>query len=141
MSTTEELVDLISNMKVGELNELVKALQEKFGVEAAAPIFQGAMAPVAGPAGVAPGEAAAEEAAEKAPAEEEQTEFEVVLESFGDQKIKVIKEVRAVTDLGLKEAKDVVESVPVTIKEAVLQEEADKIKEALEAVGATVQIK
>jgi large subunit ribosomal protein L7/L12 len=141
MPTTEELVELISNMKVGELNELVKALQEQFGVEAAAPVFQGA--PTAVPAGVAPGEPAAAEAAaeEEAPAEEEQTEFDVVLESFGDQKIKVIKEVRAVTDLGLKEAKDVVESAPVTIKEAVPKEEADKVKEALEAVGATVQIK
>ncbi|HIE27851.1 TPA: 50S ribosomal protein L7/L12 [Candidatus Poribacteria bacterium] len=139
MPTTEELVEIISEMKVGELNELVKALQEKFGVEAAAPVFQGAIAPTAVPAG-APVEAA-EEAVEEVPAEEEQTEFDVVLASFGDQKIKVIKEVRAVTDLGLKEAKDVVESAPVTIKEGVSKEEAEKIKESLEAVGATVEIK
>ena len=125
-------------MKVGELHELVKALQEKFGVEAAAPMFQSPFAPKAMPAD-APAEAA--EAAEEAPVEEEQTEFDVVLASFGDQKIKVIKEVRAVTDLGLKEAKDVVESAPVTIKEAVSKEDAEKMKESLEAVGATIEIK
>ena len=138
MPTTEELVEIISEMKVGELNELVKALQEKFGVEAVAPVA--AVAPAAFPAGV-PAEAAAEAPAEEEPAEEEQTEFDVVLASFGDQKIKVIKEVRAATDLGLKEAKDVVESAPVTIKEGVSKEDAEKIKESLEAVGATVEIK
>jgi large subunit ribosomal protein L7/L12 len=99
------------------------------------------MAPAAFPGAVAGEQPAAAEAAEEEEAEEEQTEFDVVLESFGDQKIKVIKEVRAVTDLGLKEAKDVVESAPVTIKEGIPREEADKVKEALEAVGATVQIK
>ena len=134
MPTTEELVEIISEMKVGELNELVKALQEKFGVEAVAPVA--AVAPAAVPA-----EAAAEAPAEEEPAEEEQTEFDVVLANFGDQKIKVIKEVRAATDLGLKEAKDVVESVPVTIKEGISKEDAEKIKESLEAVGATVEIK
>ena len=137
MPTTEELVEIISNMKVGELNELVKALQDEFGVAAAAPVFQGPVTPTAVPGG----EAAAEAEAEEAPAEEEQTEFDVVLASFGDQKIKVIKEVRAVTDLGLKEAKDVVESAPVTIKEALSKEDAEKIKASLEAVGATVEIK
>ena len=138
MPTTEELVEIISEMKVGELNELVKALQETFGVESVAPVA--AVAPTAVPVGV-PAEAPGEAAAEEAPAEEEQTEFDVVLASFGDQKIKVIKEVRAATDLGLKEAKDVVESAPVTIKEGVSKEDAEKIKESLEAVGATVEIK
>ena len=122
-ATPESLVDIISNMKVGELNDLVKALQDKFGVTAA------------------PAEAPADAAEEEAPAEEEQTEFDIVLTSFGDQKIKVIKEVRAVTDLGLKEAKDVVEAAPSTIKEAVSKEESEQIKERLEAVGATVEIK
>jgi large subunit ribosomal protein L7/L12 len=138
MPTTEELVEIISNMKVGELNELVKALQEKFGVTAAAPVVQ--MPTGVAPVGV-PTEAPAQAPAAEAPAEEAQTEFNVVLTSFGDQKIKVIKEVRAVTDLGLKEAKDVVESAPVTIKEGVSKEESEKIKAALEAVGATVEIK
>lgn len=138
MPTTEELVEIISNMKVGELNELVKALQEKFGVTAAAPVVQ--MPTGVAPVGV-PAEVPAQAPAAEAPAVEEQTEFNVVLTSFGDQKIKVIKEVRAVTDLGLKEAKDVVESAPVTIKEGVSKEESEKIKAALEAVGATVEIK
>jgi len=142
MATIEELVETIGDMKVAELAELVKALEEKFGVTAAAPMMSPPMIPGVVP-GAAPGEAAPAEAeaAEEAPAEEEeQTEFNVVLESFGDQKIKVIKEVRAVTDLGLKEAKEAVESAPVAIKEGVTQEEADQIKEKLEAVGATVQI-
>ncbi len=136
-ATPESLVDIISNMKVGELNDLVKALQDKFGVTAAPAAVQ--IAPTAVPG--APAEAPADAAEEEAPAEEEQTEFDIVLTSFGDQKIKVIKEVRAVTDLGLKEAKDVVEAAPSTIKEAVSKEESEQIKERLEAVGATVEIK
>lgn len=143
MATVEELIETIGNMKVAELAELVKALEEKFGVTAAAPMLAPQMVPAAVP-GAAPGEAATAEdeaAEEAAPAEEEeQTEFNVLLESFGDEKIKVIKEVRAVTDLGLKEAKEAVESAPVAIKEGVTKEEADQIKEKLEAVGATVQI-
>jgi len=143
MATVEELVETIGNMKVAELAELVKALEEKFGVTAATPMVQQMMPtamPGAVPAAGAPAEAA-EAAEEKAPAEEEeQTEFNVLLDSYGDQKVKVIKEVRSVTDLGLKEAKEVVESVPVVVKEGVNKEEADQIKEKLEAVGATVQI-
>ncbi len=143
MATVEELVETIGNMKVAELAELVKALEEKFGVTAAAPMVQQMMptaVPGAAPAAGAPAEAT-EAAEEEAPAEEEeQTEFNVLLDSYGDQKVKVIKEVRSVTDLGLKEAKEVVESVPVVVKEGVNKEEADQIKEKLEAVGATVQI-
>ena len=114
MATVEELVESIENMKVAELAELVKALEEKFGVTAAAPMLAPQMVPAAAPAEGAPAEAEASE--EDAPAEEEeQTEFNVLLESFGDQKIKVIKEVRAVTDLGLKEAK-LATKIPLILK-------------------------
>ncbi|OPL15528.1 MAG: 50S ribosomal protein L7/L12 [delta proteobacterium ML8_D] len=122
----EDVIEFISNMTVLELSELVKELEDKFGVSAAAPVA------VAGPGAVA-GEGAA--------LVEEQTEFDVVLVDFGDQKIKVIKEVRAVTSLGLKEAKDLVEGVPKAIKEGVSKEEAEKIKEQIESVGAKVEIK
>ncbi|MBW1718749.1 MAG: 50S ribosomal protein L7/L12 [Deltaproteobacteria bacterium] len=122
----EDVIEFISNMTVLELSELVKELEDKFGVSAAAPV-----------AVAAPG-AAAEGAG--APVEE-QTEFDVVLVDFGDQKIKVIKEVRAVTSLGLKEAKDLVESAPKPIKEGVSKDEAEKIKEQVESVGAKVEIK
>jgi large subunit ribosomal protein L7/L12 len=122
----EDVIEFISNMTVLELSELVKELEDKFGVSAAAPVA------VAGPGAVA-GEGAAPV--------EEQTEFDVVLVDFGDQKIKVIKEVRAVTSLGLKEAKDLVEGVPKAIKEGVSKEEAEKIKEQIESVGAKVEIK
>ena len=111
-------------MSVLDLSELVKELEEKFGVSAAAPVaFAGAM-----PAG-------------EAVAEEEQTEFDVVLETFGDKKINVIKEVRAITGLGLKEAKALVEEAPKAVKEGITKEEANKIKEQLEGAGAQVSVK
>lgn len=127
----EEIIESIDNLTVLELNELVKALQEKYGVSAAAP-----MAAVAMPAaGVAPA------AAEAAPAEEEKSTFDVVLASAGEKKIQVIKAVREVTDLGLKEAKDLVESAPQTVRTGVPKEEALKIKAKLEEQGATVELK
>ncbi len=122
--TKEEVIEFIANMTLLEASELVKELEEKFGVSAAAPV-----AMMAGPA-----------AADAAPAEE-QTEFDVILTAVGDQKIKVIKEVRAITALGLKEAKSLVEEAPKPVKEGVPKEEADKLKEQLEAVGAQVDIK
>ena len=128
----EKLIDEISNMTVLELSELVKALEDKFGVSAsAAPamVMPGMM-----PA--APAAADGEEAAEAA----EQTEFDVQLKDFGGKKIPVIKEVRAITGLGLKEAKEKVESAPVVIQEGIAKEEAEKTKEQLEALGATVEI-
>jgi large subunit ribosomal protein L7/L12 len=120
----EDVIEYISNMSVLELSELVKELEEKFGVSAAAPVAVAV-------AGGAP--AAADE--------EEQTEFNVVLETFGDKKINVIKEVRAITGLGLKEAKALVEEAPVAVKEGVDKAEAEKIKEQLEGAGAQVTIK
>ena len=128
----EKLIDEISNMTVLELSELVKALEDKFGVSAsAAPamVMPGMM-----PA--APAAADGEETAEAA----EQTEFDVQLKDFGGKKIPVIKEVRAITGLGLKEAKEKVESAPVVIQEGIAKEEAEKTKEQLEALGATVEI-
>ncbi len=122
--TKDDVVKFIENMSVIDLSELVKELEEKFGVSAAAPV---AVAAAGG--GAAPAEAA------------EKTEFDVVMTSFGAQKIKVIKEVRAVTGLGLKEAKDLVEAAPKAVKEGVSKDEADKIKEQLEGAGATVEIK
>jgi large subunit ribosomal protein L7/L12 len=125
--TTEEMLDAIANMSVLEVSELVKAMEEKFGVTAAAPVAVAA-APVAG------GEAAA--------AAEEQSEFDVVLKGFADgKKIGVIKEVRGITGLGLKEAKEMVEGSDSVVKEGVSKEDAAKIKEQLEAAGATVEIK
>ncbi|MDI9494642.1 MAG: 50S ribosomal protein L7/L12 [Bacillota bacterium] len=118
-------VEEIKKLSVLELNELVKAIEEEFGVSAAAPVA------------VAGGGAAAA----AAPAEEEKTEFDVVLASAGAGKIKVIKVVRELTGLGLKEAKDAVDGAPTTIKTGVSKEEAEKAKEALEAEGATVEIK
>tara|TARA_B100001146_G_scaffold216183_1_gene219305 strand:- start:1018 stop:1401 length:384 start_codon:yes stop_codon:yes gene_type:complete len=126
MADIEKLIDEVSNMTVLELSELVKALEEKFDVSAAAPVMAAGMMPVA---------AEAEEAVV-----EEQTAFDVQLKEFGDQKIKVIKEVRAITGLGLKEAKVAVEEAPTIVKEGVSQEEADEVKEKLEAVGAVVEI-
>lgn len=125
--TKEDVIEFISNMTVLELSELIKEMEDKFGVSAAAPVAM--MAPGAG-GGEAAGEAA-----------EEKTEFDVVLTGFGDKKIQVIKEVRAITGLGLKDAKELVEKVPAPIKEGVVKEEADKIKEQLEGAGATVEIK
>ncbi len=124
--TKQDVIDFIANMSVLELSELVKELEEKFGVSAAAPVAV-AGAPAAG------GE-------EAAPAEEK-TEFDVVLSTAGDKKIQVIKEVRAITGLGLKEAKALVEEAPKPVKEGVVKEEADKLKEQLEGAGATVEIK
>ena len=132
MADVQEMVDQISEMTVLELSELVKAIEEKFGVRAAAPVMAAGMMPMAGTTGA---DSEAEEA------EEEQTEFDVELTEFGSEKIKVIKEVRAITGLGLREAKEAVESAPNVLKEGISQEEADEIKEKLEAVGATVTIK
>ena len=126
--TKDDVIEFISNMSVLELSELVKELEEKFGVSAAAPV-----AFAAGPM-VGGGEAGGA-------AEEEKTEFDVILETVGDKKINVIKEVRAITGLGLKEAKALVEEAPKPIKEGVPKEEADKIKEQLEGAGAQVSVK
>ncbi|MBC8441351.1 MAG: 50S ribosomal protein L7/L12 [Deltaproteobacteria bacterium] len=123
--TKEDVIEFISNMSVLELSQLVKELEDKFGVTAAAPM---AFAAGAMPAG-------------DAVAEEEQTEFDVVLETFGDKKINVIKEVRAITGLGLKEAKALVEEAPKAIKEGISKQEAEKIKEQLEGAGAQVSVK
>ena len=125
--TKEQVVEFISNMSVLELSEMVKELEEKFGVSAAAAAV--AAAPAAG--GAAGGEAAAEEI----------TEFDVILTSFGDKKINVIKEVRGITGLGLKEAKEFVESCPKAVKEGVSTEEAEEIKKKLEEAGASAEIK
>lgn len=124
--TKQDVIDFIANMTVLELSELVKELEEKFGVSAAAPM---AMMAAAGPAGDA------------AAAAEEKTEFDVVLLSPGDKKIGVIKEVRAITGLGLKEAKDLVDSAPKPVKEGIAKEEAEKIKAQLEEAGAQVELK
>lgn len=125
--TKEQLVEALSKMTVLELNELRKALEEKWGVTAAAPV---AVAAVGAPA-----------AAGAAPAEEAPTEFNVILTGYGDKKIQVIKEIRAITSLGLKEAKDLVEGVPKPVKEGVSKEEAEKIKKQIEEAGGTVEIK
>lgn len=128
--TKEEIIAAIKNMTVLDLADLVKALESEFGVSAA-PV---AVAPTAAPA-AAPGAQAG------APAGEEKTEFTVILKSFGEKKIEVIKAVREVTTLGLKQAKDLVEAAPQVVKESVPKEEADTIKQKLEAAGATVEIK
>lgn len=121
-----EIMDAISSMSVLELSELIKEMEVKFGVSAAA-----AAVAVAAPAGGGAGAAAAEE----------QTEFTVVLASFGDNKVSVIKAVRAITALGLKEAKDLVDGAPKPVKEGVSKKEADDIKKQLEEAGATVEVK
>ena len=123
--TKEDVIEFIANMSVLELSELVKEMEEKFGVSAAAPV---AVA-VAGPAET--------EGAHV----EEKTEFDVILTTFGDKKIQVIKEVRAITGLGLKDAKTLVDEVPKPIKEGVSKDEAEKIKAQLEEAGAQVEIK
>ncbi len=120
----EEMLETISNMSVMEVVDLISAMEEKFGVSAAAAV---AAAPAAG------GDAAA--------AAEEQTEFDVVLGSFGENKVGVIKAVRSATGLGLKEAKDLVESAPAPIKEGVSKAEAEELKKVLEDAGATVELK
>lgn len=123
----EDIIAAIENMSVLELNELVKELEEKFGVSAAAPLMAAMPAAAAGEAGAA--------------AAEEQIEFEVVLTAIGDKKIQVIKTVRELTSLGLKEAKDVVDNPGKPVKEGVTKEEAEQMKAKLEEVGATVEIK
>jgi len=128
MATKEEILDGIAAMTVLELSELLKEFEEKFGVTAAAPVAAAA-APAAG------GGAAAEEAAE------EQDEFDVLLTAAGEKKIQVIKEVRSLTNLGLKEAKDLVDSAPKPVLEKVSKEDAEKAKAQLEAAGATVELK
>lgn len=128
----EEIIKSIENMTVLELSELVKALEDRFGVSAAMPMAMAAMP--GGAAGAAAGEGGAE-------AEEEQTEFTVMLVAAGDKKIQVIKEVRAATSLGLKEAKGLVDGAPKPVKENVTKEEAEKLKAALEEAGATVEMK
>ena len=127
--THQEILEAIEKMTVLELAELIKAIEEKFGVSAAAPV---AVAAAAGPA-AAPGAAAA--------AEEEKTEFDVILKEVGAEKIKVIKVVRELTGLGLKEAKDVVDGAPSTLKEAVPKEEAENMIAKLKEVGATAELK
>jgi large subunit ribosomal protein L7/L12 len=122
--TKDEVIDFIANMSVLELSELIKDFEEKFGVSAAAPVA-----------------VAAAGAVDTAAPVEEKTEFDVILTSVGSEKIKVIKEVRAVTGLGLKEAKTLVESAPTPLKEATTKEDAADIKAKIEAVGATVEIK
>ena len=126
--STDELLDAFKEMTLIELSEFVKAFEETFEVTAAAPVAVAAAAPAAGGAG---GDAAAAE---------EKDEFDVILDSAGDKKIQVIKEVRALTNLGLKEAKDLVEGAPKPVLEKVNKEAADKAKEALEAAGATVTL-
>jgi large subunit ribosomal protein L7/L12 len=123
----DELLDAIGNMTVLELSEFVKAFEEKFGVTAAAPVAVAA-APAAGGAGAAP-------------AAEEKTEFDVVLQAAGDKKIQVIKVVREITGLGLKEAKDLVDNAPKPVKEGVSKDEAEQIKAKLEEQGAQVELK
>ena len=131
MADVEKFIEEIGNMTVLDLSELVKALEEKFGVSAMAPVTVGAVPTAGAPT------AAVEEKAEE---EEEKTEFNVILKDFGDKKIPVIKEVRSITDLGLREAKEKVEGAPVAIMEGVSKEDAEKVKEQLEAVGATIEI-
>lgn len=126
MADLEKIAEELSALTVIEAAELSKLLEEKWGVSAAAPVAVAA-APAAGDAAEA--------------AVEEQTEFDVVLASFGEKKINVIKEVRQMTGLGLKEAKDLVESAPKAIREAVAKDEAEELKKKLEAVGATVELK
>ena len=127
MTTKEEILDAIKEMSVLELSDLVKSLEEQFGVTAAAPVA------VAAPAAGA--------AAEAAPAEDEQSEFDVMLQNFGENKINVIKAVREVTALGLREAKELVESAPARVKEGIAKDEADSIKAKLEEAGAAVEVK
>ena len=130
MATKEEILDAISNMTVLELSELLKEFEERFGVTAAAPVAVAGAAPAAGGGG--DGAAAAAE---------EQDEFDVILTGAGDKKIQVIKEVRALTNLGLKEAKDLVDGAPKPVLEKASKEDAEKAKAQLEGAGATVELK
>lgn len=124
--TTEELIEAFKELSLIELSDFVKAFEETFDVTAAAPVAVAGAAAAGGDAGAA---------------EEEKTEFDVILESAGDKKIQVIKEVRGLTSLGLKEAKDLVDSAPKAVLEGATKEAADKAKEALEGAGATVTVK
>lgn len=128
MPTKDEILDAIGSMTVLELSELLKDFEEKFGVTAAAPVAVAAAAAPAAGGGDAGGE-------------DEKTSFDVVLADAGDKKIAVIKEVRALTNLGLKEAKDLVEAAPKAVLEGVSKEDAEKAKEAIEAAGGTVEVK
>ena len=128
MATKEEILDSIANLTVLELSELLKDFEERFGVTAAAPVAVASAAPAAG-------------GGEAAPVEEEQDEFDVIITAAGDKKIQVIKEVRALTSLGLKEAKDVVDSAPKAVLEKVNKSDAEKAKAQLEAAGASVELK
>jgi large subunit ribosomal protein L7/L12 len=121
--SNEQIVDAVAEKSLMEVMELVKAIEEKFGVSAAAPVA------AAGPAAAAAGPV------------EEQTEFNIILKSAGEKKVEVIKAVRAITGLGLKEAKDLVEGAPQTVKDAVSKEDSEKFKKELEAAGATVEVK
>jgi large subunit ribosomal protein L7/L12 len=125
--TKEDVIEFIANMSVLDLSELIKEMEEKFGVSAAAPVAMMAAGPGA--------------AAGAAEAAEEKTEFDVILAAHGDKKIQVIKEVRAITGLGLKDAKELVDGAPKPVKEGVVKEEAEKIKAQLEEAGAKVEIK
>ena len=127
MATKEEILDSISSMTVLELSELLKDFEERFGVTAAAPVAVAAAAPAGGGAA--------------APAEEEKDEFDVILTGAGDKKIQVIKEVRSLTNLGLKEAKDLVDGAPKPVLERVSKDDAEKAKAQLEGAGATVELK
>jgi large subunit ribosomal protein L7/L12 len=129
MATKEEILDSIAGMTVLELSELLKEFEEKFGVTAAAPVAAAGAAPAAGGGG------------DGAAAEEEQDEFDVILTTVGDNKIPVIKEVRSLTSLGLKEAKDLVDNAPKPVLEKVSKEDAEKAKAQLEGAGATVEVK
>jgi large subunit ribosomal protein L7/L12 len=126
--STAELLDQFKNMTVLELNEFLKAFEEEFGVTAAAPVAVAGAAPAGGGGG-------------ESAAAEEKDEFDVVLSAAGDKKIQVIKEVRSLTSLGLKEAKDLVDSAPKPVLEKVSKEDAEKAKEQLEGAGATVELK
>src|SRR5215212_5412807 len=128
MATKEEILDAIGEMSVLELSELLKDFEEKFGVTAAAPVAAVAAAPAAGDGG-------------GAAAEDEKDEFDVVLTAAGDKKINVIKEVRALTSLGLKEAKDLVDNAPKPILEKASKDDAEKAKAQLEAAGASITVK
>ena len=126
VTSKEEILEAISKMSVMDLVELISEMEEKFGVSATAPVAVAA---------------ASAETAEAVEQEDEQTEFDLILQNMGDNKIAVIKAVRAITALGLKDAKDMVESAPVTVKEAVSKDEAEEIKKQLEESGATVELK
>ena len=128
MATKEEILEVIKGMSVLELSDLVKSLEDEFGISAAAPVA------VAAPAAASPAEAAAAD-------DEEQSEFEVMLQEIGANKINVIKAVREVTSLGLREAKELVESAPTKVKEGVTKDDAESVKTKLEEAGATVEVK